>query len=103
MSNGNRSAFPLYNAEPGWKEVKIQPEGAIVKKIIMYGRTNCQFGGVQFFDSYGNKILEAGSLEKQAIKEIILKDGERLIGIKANEHNKTTYKNDLQFVIGWLE
>ena len=54
MSNGKRSVFLLDDNKPeGWKEVKIQPEGAIVKKIIMYGRNNStlNFGGVQFFDS----------------------------------------------------
>ena len=42
----------------GWKEVKINPVGSVVKRIVMRG--NGEFSGVQFFDKDGRKILEAG-------------------------------------------
>ncbi len=41
-----------------------------------------EFGGVQFFDKDGNKILEAGIIKEES-REIILADGERLVGIKS--------------------
>ena len=46
MSNGEKSNLPL-NAKYGgnnWSEVKINPAGAVVKKVIMWG--NYEFGGV---------------------------------------------------------
>lgn len=70
----------------------------------MYGRDHdTSFGCVQFFNTDGVKILEAGYCGGVK-REFILSDGERLIGIKAADNDcKTTYKKDLQFVIGWLE
>ncbi len=41
-----------------------------------------EFGGVQFFDRDGNKILEAGYIAHES-REILLADGERLVGIKS--------------------
>ena len=75
-----------------------------MKKVIIYGRPNSHFGGVQFFDRDGNKILEAGNIEQEK-REFILEDGERLIGFKSNKGygGGTTYRNDLQFIIGRLE
>lgn len=70
----------------------------------MYGRKDANIGGFQFYDENGIKILEAGSIE-QLQSEFELNEGERLIGIKAksNEDKNTTYKKDIQFIIGWLE
>jgi hypothetical protein len=76
-----------------------------VKKVIIYGRPDSHFGGVQLFDRDGNKILEAGSIEQEK-REFILEDGERLIGLKSNKGGRdigTTYRRDLQFIIGRLE
>lgn len=42
--------------------------------------------GVQFFDDYNKKILEAGVCDQQGQKsEFSLKKDEKLIGIKANQ------------------
>ena len=59
MSNGDKSILPLtHGGGNGYSEVKINPVGAIVKRIVMRG--DHEFGGVQFFDKDGTKILEAG-------------------------------------------
>ena len=48
----------------------------------MRGHSDHEFAGVQFFDKDNVKILEAGSMSGES-KEIVLNDGERLIGIKS--------------------
>ncbi len=101
MKKGDRSQFKLYDNQDGWSDVRVQPEGAIVKRVIIYGRPDSDFGGVEFFDATGTKILTAGNIEQQK-REIILQEGERLIGIKFKANDGTTYGKDLQFVIGRL-
>jgi hypothetical protein len=59
MSDGTRSQLELkanYSSNP-WSDVKIAAD-AVVRKVVMYG--NAEFGGLQFFDGNGVKILEAG-------------------------------------------
>ena len=69
----------------------------------MFGKKDgLDFGGVQFFNDKDSLLLEVGNIEQHQ-REIVLKDYERLIGIKANRFAKSTYMYDLQFVIGWLE
>ncbi len=63
MKKGDRSQFPLYVSADGWSDVRIQPEGAIVKRVVIYGRPNSQFGGVEFYDAAGVLILKAGNCE----------------------------------------
>lgn len=43
---------------------------------------NYQFGGVEFFDRDGDKVLEAGRLGNTKL-EIILEDDERLLGVRS--------------------
>ncbi len=68
-------------------------------------RGDTEFGGVQFFDKDGNKILEAGFLGGDS-KEFVLQDGERLVGVKSklydDERNRPR-QEDLVFVIGWMK
>lgn len=102
MSNGMKSNLPQ-NASYGsgsWTEVRIFPPDAIVKKVIMHG--NYQYGGVQFFDRDGNKILEAGRMGNNKL-EIILEDNERLLGVRSKLETMSPKMDDLQFVIGRLE
>lgn len=58
MSDGTKSQLPM---GANYSEVKIQPEGAIVKRIVVFG--NHEFGGVEFYDRNGTKILSAGYYE----------------------------------------
>ena len=81
MSNGKKSELPYKRFKANeYSEVRIQPVGAVVKKVIMWG--NSEFGGVQFFDKDGNKILEAGYIREQS-REFVLGNGERLVGVKS--------------------
>lgn len=80
------------------------PEGAVVRKVVMYVSSGSFFEGVQLFDSQGTKLLEFGNLNVKEKKEFNLADGERLLGIKANGGiYMNTVKVDLVFVIGWVE
>lgn len=39
MSNGDQSDVPPYDGKhDGWQSVRIRPEGAQVRKVVMYGR-----------------------------------------------------------------
>jgi len=51
MSDGSRSDLrqDANNSNKPWQEVKINPVGAEVRRVVMYG--NWEFGGVQFFDA----------------------------------------------------
>lgn len=103
LSNGVQSQLPL-NEDGGqnYTEVRINPVGAVVKRIVMRG--NYEFAGCQFFDRNGVKILEAGYMTAES-KEFILEDDERLIGVssKLQALQYSPRHNDLVFVIGKLE
>ena len=100
MSDGSKSQLPM---GANYSEVKVQPEGAVVKRIVVFG--NHEFGGVEFYDRNGTKILSAGYYEPTQLKrEMSLADGERLIGIRSKlQNNKSPRHLDLQFVIGRLD
>ena len=102
MKKGDRSQFKLYGKQNGCSDVRLQPECAFVKLVIIYGRPDSTFGGVELFDATGAKILTAGNIGQEK-REIILQEGERLIGIKFKTKDGTTYGKDLQFVIGRLD
>ena len=57
LSNEKKSDLPL-NFFGSYQEVRIKPVGAVVRRVIMFG--NHEYGGVQFFDANGRKILDAG-------------------------------------------
>lgn len=102
MSNGTRSTLAQnssYGNQP-WQEVRINPPNAIVKRVVMHG--NYQFGGVEFFDRDGDKVLEAGRLGNTKL-EIILEDDERLLGVRSKLETMSPKQDDLQFIIGRLE
>lgn len=63
---------------------------------------NYQFGGVEFFDRNGNKVLEAGRLGNTKL-DIILEDDERLVGVRSKLETMSPKQDDLQFIIGRLE
>jgi len=83
MSDGTRSQLEQKSNRGNnpWSEVKIAAD-AVVRKVVMFG--NFEFGGLQFFDGNGVKILEAGYIDQSYEKlEIMLAEGERLIGIES--------------------
>lgn len=55
-----------------------------LKRVVMFGARDSEFGGVQFFDKDGDKILEAGNLQDGIKKEIVLSKSERLVGIRSH-------------------
>jgi hypothetical protein len=57
MSNGSSSNYPLYYNQTGWTEVRINPPGEKVRKVIIFGRPSSEIGGIQFFDRNNNLIL----------------------------------------------
>ncbi len=106
MSDNTQSGLPLNNAS-NYKETRINPEGAIVKKVIMYGDSGSEIAGFQFFDTNGNMTLQAGWIVGNK-KEFELAEGERLVGIKSHlwSGHGSSYppcQYNLQFMIGWME
>ena len=86
QKDGTKSQLQEYlNNKDGWKESRLS-ENAQVRKVIIYGRPSSEFGGLEIFDAQGTKLLTAGSIvgEKRVIE---LKDGERLLGVKAKHVN----------------
>jgi hypothetical protein len=62
----------------------IQPEGAIVHRVVMHGDIDNEIGGVQFFDKKNMKILEAGKINcSLGSKDFTLNEGDRLVGVKS--------------------
>jgi hypothetical protein len=85
-------------------DITISPQGAVVKKVIMYGDADSLLTGVQFFNKAGTLILSFGDLDKAVKKEFWLEDTERLIGIKSKlVGNNTSEHLDFVFVIGKYE
>lgn len=83
MKNRAHSELPLkLNGGKGYSYVYIRPDLAQVKRVVMKG--DAEFGGVIFFDRDNNKILEAGHVTTLQMKEFVLQDNERLIGIKSS-------------------
>jgi len=55
-----------------------------VKKIRVYIFTGSYYiCGIEFFDKDDTSILKAGMTEDDLFKEVILKDGERLVGVRS--------------------
>jgi hypothetical protein len=54
----------------------------VVKRIVVFG--NHEFGGLEFYDKNGSRILSAGYFEATQLKrEMSLAEGERLVGIRS--------------------
>jgi hypothetical protein len=83
------------------------PGGSIIYKVIMfYNQRGTQLGGVQFFDPNGKMLLKAGNTHADAkTHEIILKNGQRLIGAKAKLRDASSEATcfDFLFVIGQIQ
>jgi hypothetical protein len=51
--------------------------------VIRYDSDDTEFWGLQFFDQNNTMILQAGYIGGRGSKELILEDGQRLIGVKS--------------------
>lgn len=66
----------------------IKPAGAVIKTIrVFYGENNgLKYGlfGLEFLDKDNSSILIAGDVSASLfVKEILLEDNERVIGVKS--------------------
>ncbi len=63
--------------------------------------------GVKFLNKAGDVLLEAGNKYGHSTQDIVLADGERLIGIRSQQYNDGneygTIHCNMVFVIGRLE
>jgi hypothetical protein len=110
MSNGEQSNLPIYEKRrKDYKEVRINPVGAIVKKVVVSYWDCGDLKGVQFYDKDDTLLLEAGDTKRVfTITEIILEEGQRLIGVKSRFYIDGEGKGKarlpaLRFIIGWQE
>ncbi len=86
MSNGSASQFKNTHA---LKEVRLQPAGAPVKRIVIWYRdSDALVWKIELFAKDGAKLLETGvSSNGYKSHEIVLEEGERIIGIKSRTHS----------------
>ena len=62
MSNSNNSNMPMtYWGAAAYSEVRINPPGAIIRKIILIVcPIDLHIAGIEFFDGQGTTILKCG-------------------------------------------
>ncbi len=104
MSNGQKSNLAQISNNGGknWEEARINPIGAVVKRVVIRYDSDTEVRGLQFFDKNNTLILQAGTM-LNGTKEFNLEDGQRLIGIKSKLCSKGPRMFDLVFIIGWME
>jgi hypothetical protein len=71
LRDNSQSNLPLDNGYRNIQKVNINPVGAVVKKVIMYGDSTYLFG-VEFYDKEGALILQAGKPGGKHTKEFEL-------------------------------
>lgn len=71
------------------KKIKIEKSRQDVKKIILW-HSDDQLTGIQLFDAKDVKLLESSyklSFLHHEKHEIILEEGERIVGMKSRKYN----------------
>lgn len=94
MSDGFNSNLIMEKNGQDYVEVRINPLEAIIRKVIMFGDSDSEIRGFQFFDKDGLKLLEAGKFSCDIKKEVILQEKERLVGVKSNLRGDAPRQND---------
>ncbi len=97
LSNGSTSQFKYVNA---LKEVRLQPVGVSVKRIVLWYRvSDALLYKIEMYAKDGSKILETGfNANGFRSHEIVLEDGERIIGIKSRTYSESpTYAYHCDF------
>ena len=89
----------------GVKSSYIPVESIIHRVVIYYFIKNTALFGIEFFDIHGQLLLQAGCVEPDpdlTQHEIILEEGDRLVGARSKMHNATKRAccYDFQFIIG---
>ena len=105
MSNGEKSNLP-WNGKNG-KIVKVEPADSVISKILVCFNNTSVTRGIKLFTKDGKCVLQAGCFDYDTT-EIILQEGERILGIKsyASAHlGDSQYAQSLDwvFVLGRLE
>lgn len=76
----------------GVKSSYIPVESIIHRVVIYYFIKNTALFGIEFFDIHGQLLLQAGCVEPDpdlTQHEIILEEGDRLVGARSKMHNAT--------------
>jgi hypothetical protein len=96
MSNGNHGALE-YTITKEIKMTKQEP----VAKIVVYQENYSYAYGFRFYSKEGKILLEVGSKFVHPT-ELVLEEGERVLGIRSRLNNTGSgpSHNDLQFVLG---
>ncbi len=104
MSNGEKS-------EVNWNGnqcqlIKVEPAGSAIAKIIVYSYKTCVSRGIKLFTQEGACVLQAGDFYGNQPTEILLQEGERILGVKTRAE-AAEYPNahqwDWVFVVGRME
>jgi len=84
--------------------VKLEPSSAQIAKVVVCYEKKYMVAGIKFYSEDGACILEVGSFEWGSQKEINLKKGERIVGVKSRLHTNDAANHDsLVFVVGKWE
>jgi hypothetical protein len=108
LSNGEVSNIPYVDYEQDETEEVRIPEGAVIRKVIMYTseEDNTCLWGVQFFDKDNKMLLEAGCTEDEKVKhsrEFTLEEDERIVGVKSQvDKGYEPEQLDIVFILGRL-
>ena len=81
----------------------LNPVDCVIQKIQVW-HNNC-IRGFKFYDHKNNVVLESGSFG-EAMKEVFLEEGERLLQIRSKHYDNTGckfYHCNLVLVFGKLE
>ena len=84
-----------------WQEKRI-PEGSIIKRYeLMQNQTNSCLHGIKFLDKRGKVLLAAGDIDNEQArssillktKEYVIRDDEKLIGIKSGSRKFKDFRH----------
>jgi len=115
-------ATPQFNFEFKYRQKTNQPvgsgkvlhralidhDGNQIKKIVKwyYRSEDVVSRGLQFFDKQGQLLAQSRPgffTSPNKKQEIVLEDGERVLGFKGASDGNTAFYYDIQFVIGRME
>ena len=108
FKNGNATEL---KGSVALREVRLQPEGVPVNRIVIHHRSDAYVAGFEFYAKDGTVLYKtafdyAKSGHTFTTQETILQEGERIIGMRGAKYNNSdsyAWHNFLQFVIGKLE
>jgi hypothetical protein len=102
FSTGKKSNYPSRSECKHWETKVIDGK---IRRVVLYGFNDSEIGKVVFFDEFNKVLLSAGSREDSYLGEIVLQEGERLLGIQGQHYDsktKHTRVKNLLFDVGYL-